>query len=323
MRKIAIGLGMLFMGTLAALPTYSQALANQVLGLLPERTGEVAFLDVKTLRGSPHYPQLKAQVLPDRFRSLVEWTRYLGIDFDRDVTQLSWAFLPADASGQVGLVGIAEGDFPPDEIEREVARKKLPATREAGHLVVSLGKNDKGTEFVFAFVDRSTAVFGFREPALEILARRAQGGQSLLNNRALMDVVTRVNGKAPVWIAMDKQFTYLAVRQMLPGIENIPGVDTLAQRLSSSAIQLAVDSAMRGQAALRCENGSDAMLVSTLMQAALAYQTWRLNDSNPDLARVLGTMNLNRSDESIELALTISPNDLATLISKNSFALKF
>jgi len=298
----------------------AQSLQNQVLGLLPVQTGEVSFLDVKALRGSPHYPQLKSQVLPERFRALVAWTQYIGIDFDADVYQMSWAFLPPDEKGQPGLIGIAEGNFPLKELDAEIKKRRLTTTRHAGGTVLSLGKNDAGQEFVFAFVDGSTAVFGFRELALEVLDRHANGGQSLLNNRELMDLVSQVNGKSPVWMAMDKRFTYLAVKQMLPNLETLPGADTVAQRLQSSILRFDLSSGMRSQGVVRT---SDPTLVSTLVQAGLAYQTWKIKEENPDLSRVLASMTVNRESDNVLLALSISNDDLATLISKNSFALKF
>lgn len=323
MRKLVI-----FAAVFAALfsfhsPAFAQALPSQVLALYPRQTGELVFLDLRSLRHSPNYAQLKTQVLPERFRQLAEWTRYIGIDFDSEVHQLSWGFLPASGGEQVGLVGVAEGNFPPGEVERLVKERQLPHTRHAGALVLNLGKNDQGREFVFAFFDPSTAIFGFRDLVEEILNRRASSGASLLDNRPLMDLVRQLNGKSPVWFALDSQFTFLAVKQLLPEISRVAGFETLAARLQTAALQLRFSEGFRGQAALRCQNSSDALVVAKLLQAAVTYQAFRLNESNPDLARVLEALRMAQQDERVEIALTIAQAELSTLLQKNSLALKF
>ncbi|MBI3663550.1 MAG: hypothetical protein HY234_10955 [Acidobacteria bacterium] len=323
MKKLSFALGILAVLFAFSSGAGAQAIPNQVLGLYPREAGEITFLDVRSLRNSPNYAQLKTQVLPERFRQLAEWTKYIGVDFDTEVYQLSWAFLPAAEGEQVGMVGIAEGNFPADEIQRLAKERNLPYYRHAGSLVLNLGKNDQGREFVFAFADPSTAIFGFRDTAEGILDRRASAGASLLDNRPLMDLIRALNGKSPVWIAMDSQFTLLAVKQMLPEISRVPGFETLASRLQSATLQFQLSDGFRAAAALRCQTAADALVVAKLMQAAVTYQAFRLNESNLELARVLGDLRLNQPDDRVELALTIASSDLSTLLQKNSLALKF
>ena len=324
MKKLFVAVGFLAgMLMLAPAPAGAQAIPNQVLALYPRNAGEISFLDVRALRNAPNYAELKAKVMPERFRQLADWTKYIGVDFDTEVYQLSWAYLPAAEGEQVGMIGIAEGNFPTAEIQRLAKERKLPNFRHAGSLVLNLGKNDQGREFVFAFADANTAIFGFREIAEQILDRRAASGASLLDNRPLMDLVRTLNGKAPVWIAMDSQFTLLAVKQMLPEVSRVAGFETLAARLQSASLQFQLTDGFRGNAAVRCLTGSDALVVAKLLQAAVTFQAFRLNETQPDLAKVLGDLRLNQADDRIELALSIAPADLNTLIQKNSLALKF
>lgn len=324
MKKFCFTFGILAaLFVLAPTPAGAQAIPNQVLALYPRNAGEISFLDVRALRNAPNYAELKTKVMPERFRQLADWTKYIGVDFDTEVYQLSWAYLPAAEGEQVGMIGIAEGNFPTAEIQRLAKERKLPYSRHAGSLVLNLGKNEQGREFVFAFADPNTAIFGFREIAEQILDRRAASGASLLDNRPLMELVRTLNGKAPVWIAMDSQFTLLAVKQMLPEVSRVAGFETLAARLQSASLQFQLTDGFRGSAAVRCQTGSDALVVAKLLQAAVTFQAFRLNETQPDLAKVLGDLRLNQSDDRIELALSIAPADLNTLIQKNSLALKF
>lgn len=321
MKKGLLILGILVATLLAGRPAAAQALPNQVQALYPPDTGEVVFADLRALRGTPHYPEMKAQVLPERFRQLEQFSAVLGIDFERAVHQLSWAF--AGPGGSVAFVGVAEGSFSVADVESRAKRQHLKSDRTNGALVVVLGKNQQGTEFVFAFPDRTLAVFGYREAVEGMLERHAQGGSSLLDNATLRGVIGEVNGKAPLWVALDNPYTVLAIKQMLPEATKLPGFDTLSGRLQSATLRFDVKDGLRGDAAVRCQSSSDAALLSTLVQAALTYQAYQLGEKNPELARAVKEATINRRDTRLELALSIPSRDLLTLLQKNNLTISF
>jgi hypothetical protein len=308
---------------LAAPPAASQALANQVMGLYPQRTGEIIFVDLRALRSSPHYAQIKTQALPQQFRSIEQWINALGMDFERQVQQLSWAFVPAAEGGAVELIGVAEGAFALAEVEQNARRLKLGIARPGGALLVNIGRMEGGGEFVFAFLDASTAVFGWRNQAEEIVTRRAQGGQSLLNNTVMQGVMRELNGRAPMWVALDKKFSELALKQLLPGASQVPGFDNVAAGLQSAWLRFELRDGLRGLASLKCKDSSDALLFSSAAQAAIAYQALALNNQNPDLSRALQQMRVDRQNENLNIEWNLAEPELVALLQKNSFTLNF
>lgn len=307
----------------AASPAAAQALANQVMGLYPERTGEIIFVDLRALRSSRHYAQIKSQVLPQQFRSLEQWINALGVNFEQQVQQLSWAFVPAAEGGAVELVGVAEGNFGAAQVEQNARKLKLGISRPGGALMVSIGRMEQGGEFVFAFLDASTAVFGWRNQAEEIVTRRAQGGQSLLNNAVLQGVMRELNGRAPMWVALDRKFSELALKQLLPGASQVPGFDNVAAGLQSAWLRFELRDGLRGLASLKCKDSSDALLFSTAAQAAIAYQALALNSQNPDLSRALQQMRVDRQNENLNIEWNLAEPELVALLQKNSFTLSF
>lgn len=307
----------------AAVPAAGQGLANQVMGLYPDRTGEIIFVDLRALRSSRHYAQIKAQVLPQQFRSLEQWITALGLDFEQQVQQLSWAFVPAVEGGAVELIGVAEGSFGSAQVEQNARKMKLGITRPGGALMVNIGRMEGGGEFVFAFLDASTAVFGWRSLAEEIVTRRAQGGQSLLNNTVLQDVMRELNGRAPMWVALDRRFSELALKQLLPGASQVPGFDNVAAGMQSAWLRFELRDGLRALASLKCKDSSDALLFSTAAQAAIAYQALSLNSQNPDLSRALQQMRVDRQNESLNIEWNLPEPELVALLQKNSFTLNF
>ena len=324
----ATAFGLLLAALFLATGVSAQSVPAQVLALYPQQTGELVFADMQALRRSPHYARIKAQVLPDRFRTLEQWTTALGIDFEREVRQLSWAFVssggPGGQGGGIEFVGVAEGQFPLGGIEGRARGLKLTVNKASGATLVSLGKSEQGAEFVFAFVDAATALFGARSVVEEIVARRAQGGASVLDNPAMSGPVNALNGsRSPVWFVLDRRFSALAFKEMMPEASQVQGFDAVAGRVLGATLKIDLRSGLTSETNVRCQDASDCVLLSSAAQAAFAFQALRLKETSPELARALGDARINRSDVRLNIELSIAEGQLAALLAKNGLALKF
>ncbi len=329
----AILAAVVFTGGVA--PAAAQSLPNQVLALYPQGTGELVYVDATALRRSSHYAKIKAQVLPERFRALEQWSNALGIDFERNVRQLSWGFVSGSsrgaagstasaASAGIGFVGVAEGQFSLSEIEAHARGLKLAVRKPGGGTIISLGKGSDGSEFVFGFVDVATAIFGSRDTVEEIVARRANGGPSVLDNASLRDAITQMNSsRSPVWFALDQRFSSLAIKQMLPEASQVQGFDAIAGRLLGSTLRVDLRNGLQSLAAVRCADATDALQLSSAAQAAFAYQALRLRDTSPELAQAFTQMRTTRNDTRVEMEFTVPEAQLVALLAKNGLALKF
>lgn len=306
-----------------AAPAAAQELPSQVLALYPPQAGELVFVDLQSARRSPHYSRLKAQVLPERYRELDAWARNLGIDFDHNVDQLSWAFVSVGDATNSDFVGVAEGAFFLDEIREVVADSEITVTNHAGATVYLLGENDAGREFLFAFPDNARLVFGFREQVLPMLDRNRQGGPSLLDNPAMRDLVDQVNRRASIWLVLDGEFTELGVQQFLGDATQVPGAEALAQRVQNATLRMELDRGLETNLAARCASSTDAVWFGAFLEAALYLQRQRLNESDPALARILADARLNRSGDQLTLDLDISESDMPALLQARSFTLSF
>lgn len=312
-----------WMVPLEATPAAAQALAPQVLALYPPETGELVFVDLQSARRSPHYAQLKAQVLPDRYRELESWAKQLGVDFEKNVDRLSWAFINAGDPARADFVGVAEGAYYLDDIQKVAAASQLRVYAFRGASVYFLGENEMGKEFVFAFPDNARVVFGYRGPVEAMLERAAQGGSSLLDNAEMRGLVDEVNRRAAIWLVLDGAFTQLGVRQFLGEAANVPGAETLAERVRNATLRLQLARGLDTTVAARCASLTDALWFSAFLEGAIYLQRQRLNDSNPALARVLSESRLARSGDQISLALSIPEGDMPALLQARSFTLSF
>jgi len=323
MRKTALAIVSILLAAAAAVPLAAQELPSQVLALYPSQAGELVFVDLQSARRSPHYARLKSQVLPDRYRELEQWARALGIDFDSNVNQLSWAFISAGDAANSDFVGVAEGAFYLDDIRAVVAESDLTASEYAGAAVFHLGKNEAGREFLFAFPDNARLIFGFREQVLPMLDRNRQGGPSLLDNTAMRDLIDQVNRRASIWLAFDGEFTELGVRQFLGDATQIPGAEALAERVQNATLRLELDRGLTTNLAARCASSTDAVWFGAFLEAAIYFQRQRLNESNPILARILADARLGRAGDQLTLDLDIAEGDMPALLQARTFSLSF
>ncbi|MFQ5777807.1 MAG: hypothetical protein ACE5IP_07350 [Terriglobia bacterium] len=320
---LALVVGGMLAGAAIFAPAGAQSLAQPVLRLYPAEAGEVVFVDLQATRRSPYYAQLKEQVLPERVRDLAGFAARLGVDFDRNVDQLSWAFVKNESVAGADLMGVAEGTYFLEDVQRAAAAHQLGMTMYRGTPVYVVGKNERGKEFVFAFRDNATCLFGFRRPVVAMLDRAADGGPSLLNNAEMRALVEEVNQRAAIWLVLNGEFTQLGVRQFLGRAARVPGAEGLAGRVRSASVRIELTRGLESTVAARCATATDALWFSAFLQGALFLQRQQLNDSNPTLARVLADAELQRENDRLSLALSIPERDLITLIQSNSLTLRF
>jgi hypothetical protein len=313
----------LVLSGLGILPAAAQGLSPQVMALYPAEAGELAFVDLQAARRSPHYAQLKAQVLPENFRDLEAWADRLGVEFDKNVDRLSWVFVDTGDPANSDFAGLAEGTFYLDAIRKVAARSKLAQRTFRDATVYSLGENKRGIEFLLAFPDNARLVFGYRPLVEGILSRAAGGGKGLLDNSVMRGLMEEVNRRAPVWVVLDPAYTQLGIRQFLGEAANAPGAETLTQRIVSATVRLQLDRSLTATVGANCASVTDTLWLSGFLDTALFFQRQRLNESNPTLARVLSEARIERSGERLTLTLAIPEADLLALLQSRAFNLSF
>ncbi len=302
----------------------AQALSPQVLALYPPQAGEVVFIDLQTARRSPHFARLKDQLLPKRFQDLEQLAAHLGVDFDRNVDRISYALVgPAGDTEQAELLGVIEGSFDLQETQRAAARHKLGTRAYRDAQMFSLGKNESGVEFVFAFRDNANCLFGSRAQVEDMLDRAVKGGRSLLDDAEMRGLINEVNRSASIWLVLNSQFTKLGVLQFLGEGATLPGVDTMAERVRNATVRITLDRGLDSTVTARCATTADATWFSALLQTAVYFQRQRISASNPTMARVLNDARVDRAEDRVSMAVSIPESDLATLLETRTFTLHF
>ncbi len=313
----------LLSATAGARSAAAQSLSTTTMALYPKEAGEIAYADLRSLRQSPHYARLHTQVLPERVRLLEQFATGLGIDFETQAQQLSWAVIPGEAEGAVELVSIAEGNFSPATVLERAKANKLATREVGGQTLISVGKNERGQMFVLTFTDPTTLVFGAEAAVEALLKRRAAGQSAAFENPLLSPLIKEVNGKHPVWTVMDRRFAVVAIRQMAPSIAARPEMDVLLANLNAAVATMTLTKDLVSEADLLSKGAMEAQLFAAVIQGGLSLAAIQAASSNPDLAQALRSASISVNNDRVEAKLNLQENQVTALLANNNLPLKF
>ena len=304
---------------LAAVPAGSSALRTDVLFLLPEESGEVAFLDLQILRASPHYALVKSRLLPARFLHFERFLGSMGVEVDKDADWLAWALVPAGPERPQELfLGFAQGQFEPEKVEDYYRKQKLPVVDYRGMTLYPFGSGASAEDLLFIFLDSSTAAFGTRASLELMLETRFGGHENLGKNEAIFSRIYEVNGDAPIWAVFDENYTRLAFRQILPEAAKFPEFSQAAERFRGGLLRVEPDREVTVTFQAWCAQPADAQSFSMLLQAGLLAQSWHVKESDPVLSAVLGQTAVNTAGERLELQVSIAESAFKALLERRS-----
>ncbi len=297
----------------ASPPAHAQSLPDSTLALFPPEAGELAFADLHTLRQSPHYKIIHDSYIPPQLRQLESQALALGIDFEAQAQQLSWANL-ATPSGGFELISVTEGNFVPSTVADRARALRLPSAEVAGKTLFSMGQNTEGLAFAIAFADSSKLVFGARDQVEALLTRASTGTPGFLQNQVLAPLILEVNGRGSVWAVMDQRFAALEIRNIAPDAANRPEAQTLFSNLRAAVARASLGSDLSSSASFLCTDASQASLLAAVAQAGFALYATAEANQNPDMAAALHAAVVQQQGDRVELSLTLTQSQVSTLL---------
>jgi len=330
---IALLIGML------AVPRASHAgkLGANVVALFPKDVGEFAYADLKKARQLKWFKPLEDQMLPGRLKEFERFLSSAGVDPNSQVDELAWAIVnesaPARKQGNGGdkdtestgggeqLVGVALGSFNPGATADAYAKQKLPVTKVHGYNLYAFG-GAGASDLSFFFIDSNTAAFGHRAMLEKLIGVRFGEEESLLRNEKLFPLINEANSGGVVWAVLNPYYTRMALSQLAPEIGQFPEAAKLTQRMKSLIINFEASSGVDGHFQAICGSVEDANTLSALVQAGFLYRRYQEGQSNPDLAQLFDQARVSAKGDRLDLKMSLSDDQMASLIRKNTFAFK-
>ena len=304
-------------------------LGPDTIALFPKEVGEFGYADLKKARTLKWFPQLQSQVLPERFKQFEKFLASAGVDPNSQVDEVAWGLVADSMDSKSAaavptgeeVVGIALGNFNPDTTESYFKKQKLPTFSVRGYTLYAFGTGSGSNDLFFLFLDSNKAAFGSRSKLEKMVEIRFGSEQGLLYNEKIFPLIDEANGSSTVWLVLNAAYTRLAVRQLAPEMEQFPEAAKLVSRLKNGIINVDASNGVDAKIQTVCGSTDDANVMAQLLQAGLLYKRYQLKD-NPDMAQLLDQARITPAGDRMTLRMSVSDDQMSSLIQRNTFALK-
>ena len=332
-RLVATGI-LVAMALVVPKPARAGRLGPDIIALFPKQVGEFAYADLKKARTLKWFPQLKEQMLPERFRQFEKFLASAGVDPNSQVDELAWALVPegmtakTEGAGSTAVptgeevVGVALGNYNPNSAEAYFKQQKLPTFKARGYTLYAFGTGSGPNDLFFFFLDSSTAAFGHRTVLEKMIEVRFGTEEGLLRNDRLFPLINEANGSGVVWIVLDPAYTRLAMQQLAPEVEQFPEAAKLVARMQNMIISIEASGSIDGKFQAVCGSTEDANTLGQLIQAGFLYKHYQAQKDNPDLAALLDQVRVTPGGDRLTLRVSLNDDQITALIRKNTFAFK-
>jgi hypothetical protein len=333
-RLLLLAVAMSCMALFAPRPALGGQLSSDVIALFPKEVGEFAYADLKKARTLPWFPQLQQQMLPDRFRQFEKFLASAGVDPNTQVEELAWGLVAEGVTAKTAgvgnsavptgeqVVGVALGNYNPESTENYFKQQKLPSFKVRNYTLYAFGSGSGSNDLFFFFLDSSTAAFGQRSLLEKMIDVRFGGSDGLIRNDKFFPLVNEANGSGVVWAVLNPAYTRLAMQQLAPEINQFPDAAKLVQRMQNMIISIQASSGVDGKFQAVCSSVDDANSLGQLLQMGLMYKQYQSKQDNPDMAQLMSQASVTPAGDRIIVHMSLTDDQMASLIKKNTFAIK-
>ena len=309
-------------------------IGSDVVSLFPKNVGEFAYANLKKARTLSWFPQLEEQMIPERFREFEKFLASAGVDPNSQVQELAWGLVAqgvdqkAEGTGSSAvpngdqMVGVALGSYDPGSTEAYFKQQKLPVVKFRDYSLYAFDTGSGASDLFFFFLDSNTAAFGQRALLEKMIEVRLGNEEGLLRNDKLYSLINEANGSGVVWAVLNPAYTRLAVQQLAPEVQQFPEAAKLVRRMQSMLINVDAESGIDGKFQAVCGSTEDANTLGQLLQLGLMYKQYQAKTDNPDMAQVLDQASVAPSGDRVIVRLSLTEDQVTSLIRHNTFALK-
>lgn len=304
----------------AATAAPAAQLSTDARSAIPHDVQQLLVIDYRVIQNSTAAIELRDRVMPPELKPFDEALRKSGLNDNHDVDQLAFVlFRPQDSSkdspegsdAPLKTVGIAQGQFPVQEIVANFRKQKLKATVVRANRIYPLAK----TGMVVCFVDFSTMVFGDMASVEKALDARDGVVPNLLTNEPIMDAMKTVD-KEPLWSVLDQKGTQFMLRQVLGSAGSVTDLDSVRKRLQTSRYAMDFQHGVKLDLTIETGDSFAAATLSSLLNAAVLVRKAGASDAEK---QALNATSVHSDAGSLGIQFSASDADFAILLKSSLF----
>ncbi len=311
----------------AAAAAPAAQLSTDARGAIPHDVQQLVVVDYRAMQNSPAAMNLRNRVEPPELKQFDEALSKFtlkpvgpagkpsaspGEPIDHYVDELAFAlFRPSAGSDSLLSVGIAQGQFPTEDILASFRAQKLKATMVRANSVYPMSK----TGMVLCFVDPSTMIFGSKDSVTKALDARDGMTQSMLTNGSMMDAMQSVDSE-PLWSILDNKGTQTMMKQLLGEAGSVTDFDTVKQRLEASWYAMDFSHGVKFDLTIETGDSMAAATISSLMTAAVVLKKMTGTDTEK---QALNATTIDSNSGKLEVHFASSDSDFSALLQSPLF----
>jgi len=287
-------------------------LSTDARSAIPHDVQQLVVIDYRAMQNSPTAMELRDRVMPPDLRQFEDALRKSGLNENHDVDQLAFAlFRPTPGTDEVATLGIAQGQFPTDDILANFKKKAIKPKLIRTNKVYPMGK----TGFVLSFVDQSTMVFGSPEAVKASLDARDGQTSTLLTNSTLMDAM-RTADSEDLWSVLDQKGTQTMMKQVLGEAGSLADYESVRKRLLVSWYTMDFQHGVKFDLTIQTGDAFAAATVSSLLNAAVVYRRMTGNDTEK---AAMADTDVSSNSGKLSVHFQASDSDFAGLLKSQLF----
>lgn len=303
-------------------------LSTDARGAIPRDVQQLVVIDYRAMQNSTAAMDLRNRVMPPELKqfdeALSKFTLKIGESagksasseggepIDQYVDELAFAlFRPSPGSDALQMVGIAQGQFPTQDILASFRTQKLKPTVVRSNSIYPMSR----TGMVLCFVDPSTMVFGSKDSVTKALDARDGMTSSMLTNGTMMNAMQSVDSN-PLWSILDSQGTQTMMKQLLGEAGSVTDFDTVKQRLVASWYSMDFSHGVKFDLTIQTGDSFAAATISSLMTAAVMLRKMTASDTEK---QALSATDIGSSSGNLTIHFASSDSEFSALLQSPLF----
>jgi hypothetical protein len=293
-------------------PAFAVQLSGDARAAIPHDLQQLVVVDYRAMQNSDSAMQLKDRVMPADLRQFDDAVQKSGINDNHDVDSLAFIlYRPSASSDDLQTVGIAQGQFPVDDMLATFRKQKVRPSLIRTNRVYPMGK----TGMVLCFVDPSTMVFGSSDAVKQALDVRDGLAPSMLTNEPIMDAMKSVESE-PLWSILDEKGTQTLMHHILGEAGSVADYDSVRKRLVGSWYSMDFQHGVKFDLTITTGDTFAAATVSSLLNAAALYK--KMSGSDAEKAALSAT-DISSSSGQLQVHFATTDSQFDTLLKSPLF----
>ncbi|MGA9062002.1 MAG: hypothetical protein WB341_10100 [Terracidiphilus sp.] len=324
-RLVEFSIAATMLAAAAAAP--AAQLSTDARGAIPHDVQQLVVIDYRAMQNSTAAMNLRNRVMPPELKQFDEALSKFtlktgdasgkggssqGEPIDQYVDELAFAlFRPTPGSDTLQSVGIAQGQFPTQDILASFRAQKMKATMVRANSIYPMSR----TGMVLCFVDPSTMVFGSKDSVTKALDARDGMAPSMLTNGSMMNAMQSVDSE-PLWSILDAKGTQTMMKQLLGQAGSVADFESVKQRLEASWYSMDFTHGVKFDLTIETGDSFAAATVSSLMSAAVMLRKMTGSDTEK---QALNDTSIDSSAGNLTIHYASSDSDFAALLQSPLF----